>query len=105
MTSNAAQAIEKKGDIWITTALEGSDIHISIKDSGKGILPESLPQIFDPFFTTKKVGQGTGLGLSISYGIIQKHSGEIKVESKPGKGSIFTIILPEKGIEPPTQKT
>lgn len=65
-----------------------------ISDTGHGIKPEHLDKIFDPFFTTKEVGQGTGLGLSISYGIIEKHGGNIRVESSYGQGSTFTITLP-----------
>jgi two-component system, NtrC family, sensor kinase len=65
-----------------------------ISDTGHGIKPEHLDKIFDPFFTTKEVGQGTGLGLSISYGIIEKHGGNIRVESNYGQGSTFTITLP-----------
>lgn len=65
-----------------------------ITDTGNGIEPEILSKIFDPFFTTKEVGQGTGLGLSVSYGIIQRHSGTITVNSIPGQGTTFTITLP-----------
>ena len=96
--SNAVQAIEGKGDIWIETQAFKNEIHIRVQDSGEGIPEADLSRIFDPFFTTKKVGLGTGLGLSISYSIIQKHHGDIRVESEIGKGSTFTIILPEKGI-------
>jgi two-component system NtrC family sensor kinase len=91
--TNAIQSIDGKGDIWIKTEKKGLEVHISIRDSGKGIPPEIQEKIFDPFFTTKPVGQGTGLGLSISYGIIQKHKGQIKVSSQPGQGTTFTIIL------------
>ncbi len=69
-------------------------VEISIIDEGCGISPENVKKIFEPFFTTKQVGKGTGLGLSVSYGIIKDHGGEIKVESTPGKGSIFIIVLP-----------
>jgi PAS domain S-box-containing protein len=91
---NAAQAIEKEGVIKIKTFSDGSHAYVKISDTGKGIPPENLPRIFDPGFTTKGVGVGTGLGLSISYNIIQKHKGEIKVDSEVGKGTEFTIKLP-----------
>lgn len=92
--SNAVQSIEGKGDIWIETKKKGLEIVISIRDNGKGIPEKALNKIFDPFFTTKPVGEGTGLGLSISYGIIEKHNGQILVDSVAGKGTEFKIILP-----------
>ncbi|MBI3018206.1 MAG: HAMP domain-containing protein [Deltaproteobacteria bacterium] len=98
LLTNAIQAIEGPGEVWVKTQLQKDQVVISIRDSGKGIPQEHLDRIFDPFFTTKKIGQGTGLGLSISYGIIQKHKGEIKVTSTPSKGSTFTILLPKAGI-------
>jgi signal transduction histidine kinase len=61
-------------------------------DSGVGMSPETLKSIFDPFYTTK--ANGTGLGLSVSYGIIREHGGRIDVESVPGGGSTFTVVLP-----------
>jgi two-component system NtrC family sensor kinase len=69
-------------------------VKVTISDSGKGIDRSYLPHIFEPFFTTKDPGQGTGLGLSIAYGIIQRHSGFIDVESEPGVGTTFIIFLP-----------
>lgn len=91
---NAAQAIEKKGDIYITTRAVEENVEVSIADTGSGINTEDLTKIFDPFFTTKDVGKGTGLGMNIAYNIIQKHNGTIQVESEPGKGTTFTICLP-----------
>ena len=90
---NAAQAIEKKGEIRITTRARDDNVEIKISDTGKGIAPDVLPKIFDPFFTTKAVGKGTGLGLNVSYNIIQKHKGSIRVESEVGKGTTFIIRL------------
>ncbi|MBI2026545.1 MAG: GHKL domain-containing protein, partial [Deltaproteobacteria bacterium] len=94
LLTNAAQAIQKKGDIWITTKHEEDQISIEIEDNGCGIEKEHLEHIFDPFFTTKDVGSGTGLGLSITYNIIKKHKGEIAVTSEKGKGTKFSILLP-----------
>ncbi|WP_051296589.1 ATP-binding protein [Anaeroarcus burkinensis] len=91
---NAAQAIEKNGEITVTTTADKDNIYISIEDTGKGISPEVIQHIFEPFFTTKEVGKGTGLGLSIVYDIIKKHEGEIQVESKEGVGTSFAITLP-----------
>ncbi|HOP07815.1 MAG TPA: ATP-binding protein [candidate division Zixibacteria bacterium] len=72
----------------------GGAVEASVRDNGCGISPENINKIFEPFFTTKDVGKGTGLGLSVSYGIINEHGGEIRVDSKPGQYTIFTIILP-----------
>jgi two-component system NtrC family sensor kinase len=96
---NAAHAIEGQGEIRITTSVLGESVRIAISDSGGGIPPENIKRIFDPFFTTKEVGKGTGLGLAIAYDIVvNKHDGQIKVESEIGKGSTFTITLPMKNL-------
>ncbi|WP_339734367.1 ATP-binding protein [uncultured Gimesia sp.] len=95
---NAAQAIPERGTISITTEAIDSEIIICISDTGVGIPEQELSQIFTPFYTTKPVGQGTGLGLSIIYGIIQKHNGNISVESEIGVGTTFTIRLPLEGM-------
>lgn len=93
---NAQQAIGKNGMIEIRTRYVQADAkaHVEVRDTGCGIDTEDLPRIFDPFFTTKGTGEGTGLGLSVSYGIVKDHGGEIKVESKPGQGCLFTLVLP-----------
>lgn len=93
---NAAQALPERGDIWIKTWRNDENVFIEIKDNGVGIPPENLKRIFDPGFTTKGVGVGTGLGLSICYKIIEKHHGQIRVESRVGHGTTFTIELPVK---------
>jgi signal transduction histidine kinase len=71
-----------------------NELIISVADNGNGISEANRNKIFQPFFTTKPTGQGTGLGLSLSYDIVKAHGGEIKVESKEGEGSSFTILLP-----------
>lgn len=96
MFVNAVHAIEENGKITIRTGRVDASAWIEIEDTGKGIAPEHLSRIFDPFFTTKPVGKGTGLGLSLSYSIIQKHKGRIDVDSCPGKGTTFRIVIPLK---------
>jgi signal transduction histidine kinase len=92
--ANAAQAIPGPGTITIETRREGPMAVIDIADTGPGIAPDALRRIFDPFFTTKPVGEGTGLGLSISYEIVTKHGGEIRAQSPPAGGAVFTLRLP-----------
>ncbi len=73
----------------------GAYLKISVKDSGHGIDEADLDRIFDPFFTTKKPGEGTGMGLSVVHGIIQSHTGAIRVLSKQGEGTTISILLPK----------
>ncbi len=94
MLNNAVQSIEGKGVIKVSSKLKKDRIVFSFKDSGKGINEANLSKIFDPFFTTKDVGEGTGLGLAISYRIVEEHKGQIKVASKEGEGTKFSISLP-----------
>jgi len=90
---NAIDAMNGKGEIKITTRHEGDWVIVDLEDNGPGIPEEIQEEIFSPFFTTKAVGKGTGLGLNISYKIIEKHAGEVKVFSKPGK-TRFQVSLP-----------
>lgn len=97
--TNAIQAtLAVPGDhervVSITNWAAGDHVIIAIKDNGTGISDEVKQRMFDPFFTTKPVGEGTGLGLAIVYGIIQDHFGHLEVESSPGGGAEFKIILP-----------
>ncbi len=91
---NAAQAIKGKGVIKVKTSAENNRAVIEIYDTGEGIPHENLSRIFEPFFTTKPVGKGTGLGLAVAYAIIQKHGGDIKVDSEVGKGTCFSVSIP-----------
>lgn len=77
-------------------------VRLEVEDTGCGMSADVLDRIFDPFFTTRDVGEGTGLGLSVVHGIVQRHGGEIRVQSEPGKGSLFSVILP---IVPPYSNT
>jgi signal transduction histidine kinase len=91
---NARDAMPDGGKISLHTCMTDEGVQITVTDTGEGIAPENLTKIYDPFFTTKEVGKGTGLGLAVSYGIIQEHSGEIKVESRIGEGTTFHLIFP-----------
>jgi PAS domain S-box-containing protein len=91
---NAAQAIERHGELRVSSRQDGREAVVRISDTGHGMGPETLARLFTPFFTTKAAGQGTGLGLSICYVIIDRHQGRIEVESEPGRGTTFTVRLP-----------
>ncbi len=95
--NNAADAISPPGRITLTTARAGDAVSVGIADTGKGMSPEGIEKAFLPFYTTKEVGKGTGLGLSVSLGIVRSLGGRILVESTPGKGSTFTVLLPSAG--------
>lgn len=97
LISNAVQAIEGEGVVKIR-AVNSRDgmVKIRVRDTGRGIPEDELNKIFDPFFTTKDVGHGTGLGLFITHDIVARHQGSIQVESILGKGTTFTVHLPEQ---------
>lgn len=98
LLTNAAEACYQAGGvITVSTRQVDDKVAVAIKDTGMGIKPEEMELIFQPFYTTKSEVKGTGLGLSVSYGIIQHHNGEIRVESQPGAGTTFTVLLPIKG--------
>ena len=91
---NAHQATAPGGRISIKTfAVDDGHVGLTISDTGEGIPKDVIKRVFEPFFTTKEVGEGTGLGLSISYGLINDFGGSIRVDSEPGAGAVFTIIL------------
>ncbi|MBL0743609.1 ATP-binding protein [Chryseolinea lacunae] len=96
LVMNATQAIAENGKIEIKTqsSTDGKSVSVTISDTGQGMSGDVLSRIFEPFFTTKEVGKGTGLGLAISNSIIEKHGGKITVQSVPGHGTTFTIMLP-----------
>lgn len=90
---NALQAMQNQGILTIEVTQLHQQVKISIADTGQGIPEEIKPKIFEPFFTTKPPGQGSGLGLHIVKKIIDKHSGQIAIESQPGRTQ-FTVVLP-----------
>ena len=93
---NAAQATAPGGAITVKTRASDSTAEVTVIDRGSGIDPRHLDSIFNPFFTTKP--EGVGLGLAIVAKIIDEHGGKIAVESEPGKGSIFRVILPTEPL-------
>ena len=108
---NAAQAIPggtpERHEIRVATRVgSGNRVVVEVADTGMGIAAKHLPRLFDPFFTTKEPGVGTGLGLSICHSLVAALGGEIHVESEPGKGSTFRVLLPaslpaKPAAEPP----
>jgi PAS domain S-box-containing protein len=95
---NAKDAMNGGGTLQIAT-LNGESVSVRVTDTGSGIAQEHIQRIYDPFFTTKTSpaegqNRGTGLGLSVTYGIIQEHAGNIRVESRPGEGTTFTLDFP-----------
>jgi two-component system cell cycle sensor histidine kinase/response regulator CckA len=105
---NAWQAMPDGGDLMVETRnvhlgtkdsatydlQPGKYVKISVTDTGTGMDEEIVSRVFDPFFTTRELGRGTGLGLASCYGIVQNHQGIIDVQSAPGSGTTFTILLP-----------
>ena len=106
---NGAEACQSKGHGTVIVKTqqvvdpahgENDSIVLEISDTGDGISEEVMSKIFDPFFTTKGEGKGVGLGLSVVYGIIDAHGGDITVDSKVGKGTVFKVTLPIKKVLP-----
>ena len=90
---NACQAMPQGGTLRLAAAARGTRrVQVPIEDTGVGIPPDHLGKIFDLYFTTKD--HGTGIGLSMVYRIVQLHDGEIEVQSTPGRGTTFRILLP-----------
>lgn len=99
---NAVDAISETDNIReenkiVSRSYKSDDyVIVTFSDTGMGIAEENTAKVFEPFFTTKKEGKGTGLGLWVSYGIIKSFQGDIKINSSPGEGTTFTILLPIK---------
>ncbi len=93
---NACHAIEDFGKITVGTEDLGETISISIADTGSGMSEEVQRKVFEPFFTTKPIGKGTGIGLAITHSILERHHGQIRLQSTLGEGTCFTITLPKE---------
>lgn len=91
---NGCQAIEDKGSLTLRGERHEIGVLIEVSDTGAGIAPEVLPRIFEPYFSTKGPEKGTGLGLPISKRIVEKHGGRLEVDSAPGRGTTFRVLLP-----------
>ncbi|KAA0231767.1 sensor histidine kinase [candidate division KSB1 bacterium] len=98
LVMNGAEATQPRsqGKVIVRTSARPEEkiAVLEVEDNGEGIPPEFLSKIFDPFFTTKGEGKGVGLGLSVVYGIVEAHGGELEVNSRLGKGTVFTVTLP-----------
>ena len=99
---NAIDAMPRGGNLWLSTRFKGpGELVFQVRDDGSGIDSELLERIFEPFVTTKESGKGVGLGLAVSHNIIERHHGNIDVESEVGKGTTFTVSLPQSGSDLP----
>jgi len=94
LLTNAVEAIKEEGTITVRTFIDQGNVNIQIADTGVGIPPERVESLFEPGFTKKGSRVKTGLGLFSAYNIIEKHKGRIDVDSVPGEGSTFTLVLP-----------
>ncbi|MDC8832342.1 sensor histidine kinase [Alteromonas gilva] len=102
---NAAQSITDTGLVLIDIKHADSAIVIKIVDTGCGINESDLPRIFEPFFSTRAEGKGQGLGLSVVYSVIERHKGKLRVNSRPGKGTVMEVYLPQLQDNDTQQKT
>ena len=117
--TNASQAMEKTGGILKISAEDecltdesarkysgispGDYVKITISDTGEGIAPEITDRIFEPYFTTREFGKGSGLGLTVVHGIVKSLRGAVSVESRPGRGAVFSVLLPLAGKKPESE--
>jgi two-component system NtrC family sensor kinase len=111
LVMNALDAMPQGGNLWLITSFDSkqNQIQIVVRDDGSGIPPEVLQRIFEPFLTTKETGRGVGLGLAISRSILERHGGNIEVQSELGRGTTFTVTLPweaeaDKTASPPANE-
>ncbi|MBC7814986.1 MAG: HAMP domain-containing histidine kinase [Burkholderiales bacterium] len=108
LVSNAVKYNRNGGEVWLTASGDDLFVTISVRDTGLGISPEEQPRVFERFFRARETAalriEGSGLGLAITEAIVRKHGGRIKLDSTPGKGSTFTVILPRRPLKDGTGK-
>ncbi|MGE5491312.1 MAG: sensor histidine kinase [Actinomycetota bacterium] len=97
LITNGAEAIDGEGQVTVKSYQADGQVCIDVADDGAGIPDDVLPHIFDSYFSTKPKGVGTGLGLAIARDIVRSHGGDIRVSTRPGSGTVFTIALPLRG--------
>jgi signal transduction histidine kinase len=98
LIDNALHAMDGRGTLRVATRVERGDVVVEIGDTGSGMSPETAAHAFDPFFTTKGVGEGTGLGLDISRRIVDRHKGDISIQTRPGE-TVLRVRLPARGAD------
>jgi len=107
---NAKDAMPGGGTLTVRTKRSDGEAVLEVIDTGHGMDEEARSHLFEPFFTTKEIGKGTGLGLSVAHGLVEQHGGRIEVESVPGEGSVFRVILPampapDEAADEPSEET
>jgi signal transduction histidine kinase len=98
---NAADAAGPRGEVRVDTESAGDEVVLRVTDDGPGMTPEVRARLFEPFFTTKPVGDRAGLGLAVVHGILRDHGGSVRVDTEPGRGSVFEVRIPRGSPEPP----
>jgi signal transduction histidine kinase len=94
LAANAGQAMAGGGTFTVRSGIEGANAFLSVSDTGKGMDAHIAERVFDPYFTTRDFGKSAGWGLAVVHGIMRQHGGDIRVASKPGRGTTFTLTLP-----------
>jgi signal transduction histidine kinase len=98
LIDNALDAMGGRGTLRVSTRVERGDVVVEIGDTGAGMSAETEAHAFDPFYTTKGVGEGTGLGLDISRRIVDRHKGDISIQTRPGE-TVLRVRLPARGAQ------
>jgi len=104
LVANACDALARGGEVVVRTGGNADEVWLEVKDTGTGIPAEIRDRIFEPFFTTKGSGKGTGLGLAVVHGIVTNHRGRLELDSRPGEGATFRVVLPRAAASSPGRR-